>query len=319
MKNFCLLRRFIMDKVRSPLFYVGDKYKLMPQLRTLFPKNINTFYDVFCGGGSASLNTSAQKYVLNDLDTNVIQLHKFLSEQAKNFDDFLHHEYELIDSFGLTRSSAGILPANFDDIRVQFKKTYYAKINKASYLKLRAAFNADKMRSDLMYLLLVYGFNHMTRFNSKGNFNLPVGNVDWNNNVEKALRNYADFMQNTEIDFSNDDFVHFVNSKEYNKGDFLYFDPPYLITFSEYNKWWNDSTEKQLYTLLDNLNERGVKWGLSNVFTHKGKSNTILKEWAQGYNIYPIKANYISRFDNTIKANTAEVYITNVEPEIING
>lgn len=304
-----------MDNVRSPLFYVGDKYKLMPQLRELFPQNINTFYDVFGGGGSASLNTFAHKYVLNDLDTNVINLHKFLAEQAQDFDGFLAHEYDLIEKFGLTRSADGILPANFDEVRAEFKKTYYAKINKESYLKLRDEFNADKSRIDLMYLLLVYGFNHMTRFNAKGNFNLPVGNVDWNNNVERALRNYASFIQNKNIVFENEDFSNFVDSKGYNDGDFLYFDPPYLITFSEYNKWWNDDTEKRLYALLDDLNNRGIKWGLSNVFTHKGKSNTILKEWAQKYNVYPIKANYISRFDNTIKADTAEVYVTNFEPQ----
>lgn len=305
-----------MDSVRSPLFYVGDKYKLMPQLRELFPKNINTFYDVFGGGGSATLNTTAQKYILNDLDTNIINLHKFLAEQSKAFDNFLTHEYQLIESFGLTRSAANILPENFDEIRTEFKKTYYAKINKESYIKLRNEFNSDKSRIDLLYLLLVYGFNHMTRFNSKGEFNLPVGNVDWNNNVERALNNYAEFIWNKDIVFENDDFSHFVNSKCYNIDDFLYFDPPYLITFSEYNKLWNDDSENRLYALLDALNEQGIKWGISNVFTHKGKKNTILKEWAQKYHVYPIKANYISRFDNTIKSDTAEIYVTNFEPKI---
>ena len=31
--------------IRSPLFYVGDKYKLMPQLKKLFPNDIDTYYD----------------------------------------------------------------------------------------------------------------------------------------------------------------------------------------------------------------------------------------------------------------------------------
>ncbi len=35
---------------RSPLYYIGDKYKLIPQFMSIFPKNINTFYDVFSGG-----------------------------------------------------------------------------------------------------------------------------------------------------------------------------------------------------------------------------------------------------------------------------
>lgn len=37
--------------IRSPLYYLGDKYKLVPQLVNYFPNNINKFYDVFSGGG----------------------------------------------------------------------------------------------------------------------------------------------------------------------------------------------------------------------------------------------------------------------------
>lgn len=36
--------------VRSPFFYVGDKYKLMSQLRELFPKYISTYIEPFVGG-----------------------------------------------------------------------------------------------------------------------------------------------------------------------------------------------------------------------------------------------------------------------------
>ncbi|MDD1378330.1 DNA methyltransferase [Metamycoplasma hyosynoviae] len=36
---------------RSPLYYLGDKYKLIPQIASNFPEKIETFYDVFAGGG----------------------------------------------------------------------------------------------------------------------------------------------------------------------------------------------------------------------------------------------------------------------------
>ena len=75
--------------IRSPLFYVGDKYKLMPQLKNLFPQNIKTFYDVFCGGGSASLNIVAENYVLNDINDRVIELHQFLQEQSNDIEQFI--------------------------------------------------------------------------------------------------------------------------------------------------------------------------------------------------------------------------------------
>lgn len=41
-----------MELIKSPLNYVGGKYKLLPQILPLFPAHINTFYDVFGGGGA---------------------------------------------------------------------------------------------------------------------------------------------------------------------------------------------------------------------------------------------------------------------------
>jgi DNA adenine methylase len=35
----------------------------------------------------------------------------------------------------------------------------------------------------------------MIRFNSKGEFNLPVGNVDFNKNVQMALEGYFSFVK----------------------------------------------------------------------------------------------------------------------------
>ena len=76
------------SKIRSPFFYVGDKYKLMPQLEKLFPVNINNYYEPFVGGGSSFLNTEAKNFFLNDINKYVIQLHciyKVLGKVKINF------------------------------------------------------------------------------------------------------------------------------------------------------------------------------------------------------------------------------------------
>ena len=65
---------------RSPLFYVGDKYKLYPKISRYFPRNINRFIEPFTGGGSVFLNVRANEYLLNDIDTNVIRRHLYASE-----------------------------------------------------------------------------------------------------------------------------------------------------------------------------------------------------------------------------------------------
>ena len=73
--------------IRSPFFYVGDKYKLMGQLVELFPPNIETYLDAFAGGGSSFLNVGAKKYLVNDIDKNLIALHKELSSYANKRDE----------------------------------------------------------------------------------------------------------------------------------------------------------------------------------------------------------------------------------------
>ncbi|MDE7196636.1 MAG: DNA adenine methylase, partial [Helicobacter sp.] len=70
--------------IRSPFFYVGDKYKLMPQLKRYFPKHIETYIEPFVGGGSSFLNIQAQNYILNDANSYIISLHKFLQDNAQN-------------------------------------------------------------------------------------------------------------------------------------------------------------------------------------------------------------------------------------------
>lgn len=299
------------QSVRSPLFYVGDKYKLMPQLIKLFPKNINTYYDVFCGGGSASINVSAKKFVMNDIDKKIMELHNHLQQAAKNMDEFIAKMHKLIENYGLSLSEKGT-NEDIEQLKNVYIKTYFSKYNKEAYLNLRSEYNRDQSNTDLLYLLLIYGFNHMIRFNSQGKFNLPVGNVDWNKNVTTALNNYSLWFNNNDIVLTQGmDFEEFVMSLDLKSNDFLYFDPPYLITFSDYNKFWHESEEIRLYRLLDFLDKHGVNWGLSNMLCHKGKNNIILTEWSKKYKVYSIQSNYISRFDNTIKTNSKEVYITN--------
>lgn len=84
-----------------------------------------------------------------------------------------------------------------------------------------------------------------------------------------------------------------------------------MISSSEYNKYWTENEEKRLLKLLDQLNEQGIKFALSNVLEHKGRKNDLLDEWAKKYNKIKITSNYISFNDNTVKETTKEVLITN--------
>lgn len=296
--------------IRSPFFYVGDKYKLMPQLQRLFPKNINTYIEAFVGGGSSFLNTKAKKYLLNDIDSNIIALHTFF-QNNHNFNELIQNLFSLIQEYNLSCSLKNIIPKK--SLRQEYKKTYFARFNKESYGRLRSDFNANKSDILRLYLLLIYGFNHMLRFNSKGEFNLPVGNVDFNANVLNALQDYIKFVGQNDIVFFNLNYIDFLKQIKINKNDFIYFDPPYLISGSEYNKLWGEECERELYVLLNNLDSKNIKFGLTNLLYHKGKTNYILQKFMTRFYTHNIKSNYISFNDNTIKKDSLEVYVTNVK------
>lgn len=295
--------------IRSPFFYVGDKYKLMPQLKQLMPKKIEQYIEPFVGGGSSFLNSKGTSYMLNDVDSYVVELHRQIGSYTGKSEELFDALFEIIDFYGLSCSYRGICVP--EDMKKKYVKTYYSKYNRDAYIRMRKDFNANKNDFLRLYLLLIYGFNHMIRFNGKGDFNLPVGNVDFNNNVYQALNNYLDFVGEHEIEFFNMDYISFLERIRFEKNSYVFLDPPYLISMSEYNKLWNDKKEDELCEYLDSLNERGIKFGITNLITHKGKVNQRFLEWSKKYCAYDVKSNYISFNDNTIKADSQEVFVTN--------
>lgn len=293
---------------RSPLFYVGDKYKLINEIKSHFPSDINQFVEPFVGGGSVFMNVEAENFCLNDIDKNVISIHRMLNEHASKPSDFYKNVETTIKKYGLSYSYKGnVIP---EEMKRNFVKTYYAHYNKLGYEQMRFDYNQSGNNIFLLYMLLIYGFNHMLRFNQSGNFNLPVGNVDFNKNVVRALNDYFEQVCSKEIEWYNLDFEDFLGQLKFAPNDLIYLDPPYLITFSEYNKLWNENTEKRLLRLLDKINQQNVRFAISNVTHYKDKTNQLFLEWSKKYNSYSIKSNYISYHDNSNKVFN-EVLVTN--------
>ncbi|MDQ3245264.1 MAG: Dam family site-specific DNA-(adenine-N6)-methyltransferase [bacterium] len=294
---------------RSPLFYVGDKYKILNQILPLFPQNISSFFEPFTGGGSVFMNVVANEYYLNDINKDLQNIHALLISHSNRKADFFKKVNNIVNKYSLSKSYVSdIIP---DDLKKDFKKTYYAEFNKRGYFKLKDDYNKSKKKDPLiLYLLLIYGFNRMLRFNQSGNFNLPVGNVDFNKNVVTSLKSYFEDVSTKHINLETQDFNVFLDKHKYKKNDFIYFDPPYLITFSEYNKLWSEDDEKKLLDRLDNLDKKGIKFALSNVTHYRGKKNNILIDWIKKYNVHEIKSNYISYHNNSNK-QIREILITN--------
>ena len=294
---------------RSPLFYVGDKYRLMEQLLEFFPSTVNHFYEPFVGGGTVFLNVAAKKYFLNDIDEHIISVHKLLASSAARPERFFRDIERIIHKYELSHSyKKDIVP---ESLKKKFKKTYYARFNKKGYEQLRLHVNKNKQNDPLiLYILLIYGFNRMLRFNGGGEFNLPVGNVDFNKNVVNALTDYFQSIQRKKIKITSKNFMKFFEKMCYEKDDFVYLDPPYLIAASEYNKLWGENEEIDLLDLIDGLDQSRVRFALSNVTHYNGRKNKLLVKWMKKYNVHKIRSNYIN-YHNNARKNIKEVLVTN--------
>lgn len=89
--------------IKSPLNYIGGKYKLLPQILPLFPEHINTFVDMFAGGLDVSINVEAQHVICNDINNYVIGLFEYF--QHYTIDELIANIHGVINEYGLTKQT----------------------------------------------------------------------------------------------------------------------------------------------------------------------------------------------------------------------
>ena len=266
--------------------YIGGKYKLLPQLLPLFPRNIQTFVDLFCGGCNVGINTNAKKVVFNDNLSYLIDLYKTFN--ILDSSEVISHVESRISQYNLSLT------------------------NDEGYKELRKLYNKERNPLDL-FVLVAYSFNHQIRFNNSHEFNNPFGKE--RSSFNPKMKGTSDFV------CSNFDTFDFSS---YTDKDFVYCDPPYLITTGTYNDGkrgftgWNNNEEVKLLDVLSKLNDKNIRFGLSNVLSHKGKQNEILLHWTSRNNFYVTHLNksYSNSNYHSSKSlqTTDEVLITNYQP-----
>lgn len=293
--------------IGSPLNYTGNKFKLLNQLIPYLNNQSNKFVDVFAGSGLVALNTNSEKIILNDNNEITIQLLRYFmdnsSETINNDMDILIKKYGFTDSYRFGLKSYK-----------EEKHEGLSKYNKEAYSNLKKDYNADPT-VDKLFALIVFGFNHYIRFNSKGLYNVPVGKVDYTASLREKTEQYTNGLKSKKIIISNKDFRDKTLYKDLDA--LYYFDPPYLITLAPYNAMWDEKDEKDLLNLLDELNKKGIKFALSNVIESNGKTNHLLKDWSKKYNIIYLNRKYLN--SNYRKKNITiaqEVLITNYIEEV---
>ena len=228
--------------IQSPLNYTGGKYKLLPQILPLFPQGINCFVDLFCGGCNVGINVDSNSVVYNDIDEHLF----YLFNTFKNLDKEVTFEliFKIIKDYDLS-----LVCENGYDYYNCDSGSGVGPYNKERFLKLRNDFNHQKQEDYyyylMLYVLIVYAFNNQIRFNAKGEYNLPVGKRDFNKKMQSKLSDFIDRLQHQDCRFTCVSFTDFDVSALTNR-DFVYVDPPYLITCATYNEQdgWNEDHEK---------------------------------------------------------------------------
>ena len=291
--------------IKSPLNYTGGKYKLLPQILPLFPKDINTFVDLFCGGCNVAVNVNANNIVCNDIEPHVIDMMKYFQKNSP--DSVINGVKEIVNKYGLSDTS-------------KYGYEYYgcnsskgvANYNKDSYNRLRNDYNKNTDDSLYFFTTVIFAFNNQINFNKSGKFNVAVNKRDFNKNVKNNTFEFVNYLNNNPIEFQKSDFRCF-NYDNLTSEDFVYCDPPYLISCASYNEQdgWNEEKEKQLLELLDKLNEKEIKFALSNVLYHKGKTNNILIEWCKKYKVHHLNNTYSNCSYHGNKGESDEVLICN--------
>lgn len=275
--------------IKSPLNYLGNKYSLLEQILPHFPETEN-FVDLFGGSFTVGINVNAKNTYYNEIDIKLFELvYEICSANEKNF---LTEVEEKINKFGLNKN------------------------NREAYTNFRDHYNNNDSSALNLFILLCHSYNHQLRFNKKGKFNTPqgVGTTHFSPTMKK---NFSLFNQEAKIKniyFSNTDYSSF-NLNNLNCDSLIYCDPPYLISLATYNenKSWTETDEKKLLDFLDEVNSLGIKFVLSNVVEHKGKTNKILLDWIKnnGYNLFELNKKYKSQKTHKISHPTREVLIKN--------
>ncbi len=276
----------------SPLNYIGSKAKLIRDIKTNMPEEVDVFVDAFGGGFNVGININdCETVVYNDLNHIV----KALIESFRNIDTYQYLLYvkKLESKYGLERGNA------------------------EAYYELRDYYNSlpiEKRDPRILYTLILYGYQQQIRFNSQYNFNNPVGMRWFNDKVLEKMISFSRVIKEKNVVFMSGNYEK-ISQVGKNKA-FVYMDPPYTLTTGAYNdgkrgfNGWNDELENQLFLYANSLTAHKIPFMLSYVVQHKGKTNKKLLKWIEenGYNLIEL-----GEIIGISGSRRKEVFVTNYD------
>ena len=281
------VQKLISQKPKPFVKWVGGKRQLLKQFRDLglyppelFDPTTNTYYEPFVGGGAVFFDLLPERAELSDLNR------------------------ELVITYNVIKN-------NIDELIFSLKQHIY---DKEYYLEVRAK-NVNELSDIEVASRFIFlnrtGFNGLYRVNKKGQFNVPVGR--YSNPVicdEENLRRVSRELQNVII--KHQDYTSVLKNAQ--KGDFIYFDPPYypLNRTSSFTAYTSESfLEKEQTELRDTfveLHKRGCYVMLSNSDTPF--INDLYSE-IDGATIHKITAGRAVNSKGSGRGKITELLVTN--------
>lgn len=261
--------------------WVGGKRQLMFELLKNMPETYNRYFEPFIGGGALFFELQPQNGYISDMNEELINLYTVVRDDV----------YELIEDLNKHKVS----------------KEYFLKIRNLDRTEKYNKLSDIQKASRFIYLNRTC-FNGMYRVNSQGQFNVPFGNYKNPRIVDaENLINCSKLLKNTEIYCA--DFSEILNKVQ--KGDFVYFDPPYVplnetSSFTSYTKDGFDlDMQFKLRDICDELDSLGVMFMLSNSDTK------LVNELYSNYEIKKVFASRAINANGNGRGKITEVLVRN--------
>lgn len=277
----------VLEKLKEETYpivkWVGGKRQLMFELLKNMPENYNRYFEPFIGGGALFFELQPEGAYISDMNGELINLYNVVKNNV----------YELIDELK----------------KHEISKEYFMNIRNIDRTKKYEKWSDIQKASRFIYLNRTC-FNGMYRVNSKGEFNVPFGNYKNPRIIdEHNLINCSNLLQKTEI--RNTDFSEILKYAQ--KGDFVYFDPPYVplnetSSFTSYTKEGFDlDMQLKLRDVCDELDSMGVNFMLSNSDTK------FVNELYENYNIKKVFASRQINANPSGRGKITEVLVKNYD------
>lgn len=230
------------------LKYRGGKSKEIPNFLSFMPKNFDTYYEPFLGGGAVFFYLAPQKAVISDINSRLIQFYSELQTNPVQVREQLDKLQEIYEN---NQREYERLKAVTPNERVENK-------NEILYYSIRDMYNHKTplkyLESVIYFFINKTAYSGMIRYNAQGEYNVPFGRYK-HFNTNLITPEHFELVRHTKI-LSCDYSESFKIATE---RDFMFLDPPYDCVFNDYGNiefknGFDEEQHRRLASDFRNLN-----------------------------------------------------------------